>query len=321
MATIDLGKIKFKWQGTYAGGTAYVPDDVVYYVDGSVGSSYMCVTASTGNAPSSGGSVHSSWNFLAKGQATSPTTTQGDLIVRGASADGRLAIGAAGHALKVNSGANGLEYGDVSAGLQSMNVYSTAGSHTWTKPSGVKKVKVFVTGGGGGGMSGPSNDNSGSSGGSGGTSIKVIDVSAISSVAVTIGAGGAGNATASGGRFGNSGGTSSFGSHCTATGGGAGRGGGDNNYGGRGGLGAGGDINLRGNAGTVEGTDGSSNPNPPLPPPPGSFWGGAGMIGKTDAGLSSAEMTGEHGGAGGMQTEGDGAGAGGAGLVVVENYK
>ena len=112
MATIDLGKIKLKWQGTYAGGTAYVPDDVVYYVDGSVGSSYICVANTTGNAPSSGGTVHGSWNYLAKGQASSPTTTQGDIIVRGASADGRLAIGAAGKVLKVNSGANGLEYGD-----------------------------------------------------------------------------------------------------------------------------------------------------------------------------------------------------------------
>ena len=112
MATIDLGKIKLKWQGTYAGGTAYVPDDVVYYVDGSVGSSYICVANTTGNAPSSGGSVHGSWNYLAKGQASSPTTTQGDIIVRGASADGRLAIGASGKVLKVNSGANGLEYGD-----------------------------------------------------------------------------------------------------------------------------------------------------------------------------------------------------------------
>ena len=54
MATVNLGKIKFKWRGTYSGGTAYTPDDVVYYVDGSVGSSYICVTASTGNAPSSG---------------------------------------------------------------------------------------------------------------------------------------------------------------------------------------------------------------------------------------------------------------------------
>jgi len=111
MATIDLGKIKLKWRGTYAGGTAYVPDDVVEYTDGSVTSSYICVTASTGNAPSSGGSAHSSWNYMAKGQASSPTTTQGDIIVRGASADGRLAIGAAGKVLKVNSSANGLEYG------------------------------------------------------------------------------------------------------------------------------------------------------------------------------------------------------------------
>ena len=111
MATIDLGKIKFKWQGTYAGGTAYVPDDVVYYVDNSVGSSYMCVANTTGNAPSSGGTPHASWQYLAKGQASSPTTTQGDIIVRGASADGRLAVGTAGQVLKVNSSANGLEYG------------------------------------------------------------------------------------------------------------------------------------------------------------------------------------------------------------------
>ena len=112
MATVNLGKIKLKWRGTYAGGTAYSPDDVVEYTDGSVTSTYICVTASTGNAPSSGGSVHSSWNYMAKGQATSPTTNQGDIIVRGASADGRLAIGSAGQVLKVNSSANGLEYGN-----------------------------------------------------------------------------------------------------------------------------------------------------------------------------------------------------------------
>jgi len=123
MATIDLGKIKFKWQGTYAGGTAYVPDDVVYYVDGSVGSSYMCVANTTGNAPSSGGTLHASWQYLAKGQATSPTTTQGDIIVRGASADGRLAVGTAGQVLKVNSSANGLEYGSGSTVLQVKNLY------------------------------------------------------------------------------------------------------------------------------------------------------------------------------------------------------
>ena len=111
MATIDLGKIKQVWRGTYNASFNYVPDDVVYYMDGSVGSSYICIANTTGNAPSSGGSLHASWNYLAKGQAVSPTTTQGDLIVRGASADQRLAIGSAGQALKVNSSGNGLEYG------------------------------------------------------------------------------------------------------------------------------------------------------------------------------------------------------------------
>ena len=115
MATIDLGKVKLVWRGTYNNSFNYVPDDVVYYVDGSVGSSYICVANTTGNAPSSGGSLHASWNYLAKGQNASPTTTQGDIIVRGASADQRLAIGAAGKALKVNSSANGLEYGDAGA--------------------------------------------------------------------------------------------------------------------------------------------------------------------------------------------------------------
>ena len=126
MATVNLGKIKLKWRGTYAGGTAYTPDDVVYYVDGSVGSSYICVANTTGNAPSSGGTAHASWNYLAKGQATSPTTTQGDLIVRGASADERLGIGAAGKVLKVNSSANGLEYGAGSKILQVIQEYNSS---------------------------------------------------------------------------------------------------------------------------------------------------------------------------------------------------
>ena len=115
MATIDLGKIKQVFRGTYNNSTAYAVDDLVVFTDGTVTSTYICTTASTGNAPSSGGTAHGSWAYVAKGQAVSPTTTQGDIIVRGASADARLAIGAAGKALKVNSSANGLEYGDAGA--------------------------------------------------------------------------------------------------------------------------------------------------------------------------------------------------------------
>ena len=125
MATVNLGKIKLKWRGTYAGGTAYTPDDVVYYVDGSVGSSYICVANTTGNAPSSGGTAHASWNYLAKGQATSPTTTQGDLIVRGASPEERIVIGAAGKVLKVNSSANGFEFADGGKILQIQKAFGT----------------------------------------------------------------------------------------------------------------------------------------------------------------------------------------------------
>ena len=115
MATVDLGKIKQVFRGTYVNSATYAPDDLVAFSDGSVTSTYICLTATTGNAPSSGGTAHANWAYVAKGQAVSPTTTQGDIIVRGASADGRLAIGAAGKALKVNSSANGLEYGDAGA--------------------------------------------------------------------------------------------------------------------------------------------------------------------------------------------------------------
>ena len=116
MATVNLGKIKLKWRGTWSSGGSYTADDVVEYTDGSVTSSYIAVASSSNQTPSSGGAVNSSyWNYAAKGQNASPTTTQGDIIVRGASADQRLAIGAAGKALKVNSSANGLEYGDAGA--------------------------------------------------------------------------------------------------------------------------------------------------------------------------------------------------------------
>ena len=111
MATIDLGKIKQVFRGTYNNATAYAVDDLVVFTDGSVTSTYICTTASTGNNPSSGGTAHANWAFVAKGQATSPTTTQGDVIVRGASADERLAIGSAGQVLKVNGSGNGLTYG------------------------------------------------------------------------------------------------------------------------------------------------------------------------------------------------------------------
>ena len=126
MATIDLGKIKMVWRGTYAGGTAYVPDDVVEYTDTGITSTYICTAASTGNAPSSGGTAHGSWAYMAKGVPGTPTTTRGDIIYRGASADQRLAKGTAGKVLTM--GANDPEWGNAFQGTHYLG-YSNDHSH------------------------------------------------------------------------------------------------------------------------------------------------------------------------------------------------
>ena len=69
MATLDLGKIKQVWRGTYNNSTAYTVDDLVEYTDSGISSTYICVANSTGNAPSSSGTAHASWNYVAKGVA------------------------------------------------------------------------------------------------------------------------------------------------------------------------------------------------------------------------------------------------------------
>ena len=135
MATIDLGKIKQVWRGTYNNSTAYAVDDLVEYTDGAITSSYICTTASTGNAPSSGGTAHGSWAYVAKGAAGSPTTTRGDIIYRGASADQRLAKGTAGHFLK--QGTNDPEWAEAGGVVKdwkymtSTTGYSRTNNSSW----------------------------------------------------------------------------------------------------------------------------------------------------------------------------------------------
>ena len=69
MATIDLGKIKQVFRGTYNNSTAYAVDDLVTFTDTGITSTYICTTASTGNNPSSGGTAHANWAYIAKGVA------------------------------------------------------------------------------------------------------------------------------------------------------------------------------------------------------------------------------------------------------------
>ena len=96
MADFKLGRLKFVWQGAWTGTTAYVKDDVVEYG----GSSYVCTQAHT-----SGGSwASNSAKFDLMLEGGTPTTTQGDLVYRGVSANTRLPIGTEGEALIVKDG-------------------------------------------------------------------------------------------------------------------------------------------------------------------------------------------------------------------------
>jgi hypothetical protein len=249
---------------------------------------------------------------------------QGDILYHGASDYARLAKGTASQVLKMNAGATAPEWGAAGGGgLASQQVFTADG--TWTRPSGITQVKVFVTGAGAGGGSGGANYNGGGAGGAGGTAIEIIDVSSISSVTVTIGAGGAGGAASSTGDDGVSGGTSSFGSYTTATGGFFGSGANitaiaaDST----GGLGAGGDINLYGGDGGSAG-GGAQSDDPSAHTGGSSFWGGGGSGGTLHAAAeeSHAGRVFGSGGGGGKHPSGDSAagGAGADGIVIVEEY-
>jgi len=96
ITSINLGKIKFNWKGAWALGVPYVKDDVVRYS----GSSYVCVTGHT--SATSWATNSSKFELMAEG--TTPTTTQGDLIVRGATQDERLGVGDPGQVLTIVSG-------------------------------------------------------------------------------------------------------------------------------------------------------------------------------------------------------------------------
>jgi hypothetical protein len=139
MATINLGAIKFNWQGAYAGGTAYAVDDVVSYN----GSSYVCKLASTGNLPTNA----TYWDQMSSAgtngtngtDLTSTLTTQGDILYRDGSGLQRLGAGTSGQFLKtLGTGANPL-WGDAGGGIvqvkyryQDLNSTTTSSSYVDT---------------------------------------------------------------------------------------------------------------------------------------------------------------------------------------------
>ena len=130
MATIDLGKIKQVWRGTYNNGTAYTVDDLVSYTDGGVTSTYICVTNSTGNAPSTGGSAHASWNYVAKGVAIPvPLNTQTGAYV--------AVAGDAGKAIYISTGGVTINNSVFSGGDLVTIVNNSGSNQTITQGSGL----------------------------------------------------------------------------------------------------------------------------------------------------------------------------------------
>ena len=222
--------------------------------------------------------------------------------------------------LVTSDGDGSFSYTNTSSISSPPTIQKFTSSGTWNRPTGCKTVKVTVVGGGGG--AGGANSQGGSyttqGGGGGGAAIEYIDVTGTSSVTVTRGAGGSGGVGSNGaaaGSAGSSGGTSSFGSFCSATGGagGAGTGGGGGTViepSASGGNGSGGNINIRGTIGGL-GTSGFS-----------IFGGNRSRPASRGNGTNGVANTGAGGGpalATGYDTARTG-GAGGSGIVIVEEY-
>ena len=115
MATVNLGSIKFKWKGTYSGATAYTIDDVVEYN----GSSYICISNSTGNLPTNATYFEQMSSAGTNGtdgtDLTTTLTTQGDIVYRDASGLARLPAGSANQVLQSGGAGANPSWGTVSS--------------------------------------------------------------------------------------------------------------------------------------------------------------------------------------------------------------
>jgi hypothetical protein len=164
------------------------------------------------------------------GTGTNTLTANNVLLGNGTSAIQVVAPGTSGNILK----SNGTTWQSVAVPFGFTNLTAFTSSGTWTVPAGVTKCKVTVIGGGG------AVDNYFAGGSGGGTAIKIVSgLTPGGTVAITIGAGGT--------YIGNSGGTSSFGSYCSASGGQGGQT--TAGFPSIPGIGSNGDLNFRGYGG------------------------------------------------------------------------
>ena len=111
MATVQLGKIKQVWRGTYISSATYAVDDFVAYTDSGITSTYIAIAASSNTnqqVPSTSGTATANyWEYVAKGVAnpipTQSSSTNGKALV----SDGTNASwGTAGKLLNVSEISN-----------------------------------------------------------------------------------------------------------------------------------------------------------------------------------------------------------------------
>jgi len=238
---------------------------------------------------------------------------------------GAMTFLTAGTGITINATSNTISSTVTGGGNYAMQVFTntTPTGTTWTKPANLVAVKVTVIGGGGGTEPTPSNSVGGAGGG--GAAIEYIPAPSIPGpVTVTVGAGGTTPAPT------NTGGTSSFGTFCSATGGSSSTGG----------TGTGGTYNVSGQDGGNATNSTVTTPTPRVMRINQGGAGGGSLLGyggkATSMGIfegppaggapngpakSASPGTGYGGGSGGA-VGGPGAvgGTGTQGIVIIEEF-
>jgi len=152
MATIDLGRLGFVNKGTYNNSTTYEKNDLVQFTDGGILSTYLYIdsTAQSGQAPSSSGTAGSRWVYFAKGVADAIASAGNNkvLVTDGSGGLSPLSIGSAGQILKVNSGANGFEFGADQGGKIGQVLHAnltTAFTSSTNTPVDITNMSIDIT--------------------------------------------------------------------------------------------------------------------------------------------------------------------------------
>lgn len=253
-------------------------------------------------------------------------TTRGDIIVRGASAPQRLALGTSGQYLK--SDGTDAVWAAIAAGT-TVRVQTFTASGTYTPNANMVTCQIIALGGGGGGGgSASAGGNIGSGGGGGGAGSVAYKVATAADIGasktVTIGAAGSGGSA--GNNNGTAGGDTSVGALCIGKGGSAG---------------AGSDgVNGTVSAGGLGGVAGTGDATPTGAPGMGSIglqfaagfgagggaspYGGGGRVKWSATAANGEAATGYgSGGSGGCSFNAGGTASGGngtAGLVIIYEF-